>query len=415
MSAAPLTAPRTADVATIRSSHTPSSCASRTWRATTSATSATFCAPISPCAVARRRQPRERRARPTSSRGRAPSSSTTSSRVVFDPMSMQAQRPRSRRERSCHDCRRGLSQDPPNLAAPRHRGHFAGADRLLSEGSILRIRSQSTPARPTAPRHPRSSVRSRLRRARDPRPRPAQVLRGVEAVRGIDFEVARGEVFGLLGPNGAGKTTTVEILEGYRARTSGIVSVLGHDPGDAPARAARARRASCCSAAASTATSPCARWSRTGPASTRAARRRGGHRRSSGCASPSDVRARTLSGGQARRLDLALALVGDPELDLPRRADDRLRPGGAARGVGHDPLARRARQDRAARRRTTSTRRRRCATAWRSSRTGGSSPIGAPGGARRRRASRYRVSWRDDARRAARRARPTTRPRSCTS
>ena len=51
-----------------------------------------------------------------------------------------------------------------------------------------------------------------------------------EAVSGIDFEVAVGEVFGLLGPNGAGKTTTVEILEGYRPRTSGIVSVLGHDP-----------------------------------------------------------------------------------------------------------------------------------------------------------------------------------------
>jgi ABC-2 type transport system ATP-binding protein len=52
-----------------------------------------------------------------------------------------------------------------------------------------------------------------------------------EAVRGLDFEVARGEVFGLLGPNGAGKTTTVEILEGLRARTSGDVSVLGYDPG----------------------------------------------------------------------------------------------------------------------------------------------------------------------------------------
>ena len=51
-----------------------------------------------------------------------------------------------------------------------------------------------------------------------------------EAVRGIDFEVRRGEVFGLLGPNGAGKTTTVEILEGYRDRSGGHVSVLGHDP-----------------------------------------------------------------------------------------------------------------------------------------------------------------------------------------
>lgn len=51
-----------------------------------------------------------------------------------------------------------------------------------------------------------------------------------EAVRGIDFEVYAGEVFGLLGPNGAGKTTTVEILEGLRSRTEGKVSVLGFDP-----------------------------------------------------------------------------------------------------------------------------------------------------------------------------------------
>ena len=53
---------------------------------------------------------------------------------------------------------------------------------------------------------------------------------GFEAVRGIDFEVAEGEIFGLLGPNGAGKTTTVEILEGLRQRSAGEVAVLGYDP-----------------------------------------------------------------------------------------------------------------------------------------------------------------------------------------
>src|SRR5678815_2151962 len=63
---------------------------------------------------------------------------------------------------------------------------------------------------------------------------------GVEALRGVTFEVAEGEVFGLLGPNGAGKTTTVEILEGYRLRDGGDASVLGHDPGGSP-RALRER------------------------------------------------------------------------------------------------------------------------------------------------------------------------------
>jgi ABC-2 type transport system ATP-binding protein len=53
-----------------------------------------------------------------------------------------------------------------------------------------------------------------------------------EAVRGVDLVVNEGDVFALLGPNGAGKTTTVEILEGHRHRTSGSVSVLGHDPGN---------------------------------------------------------------------------------------------------------------------------------------------------------------------------------------
>ena len=72
------------------------------------------------------------------------------------------------------------------------------------------------------------------------------------ALRGVDFTVERGEVFGLLGPNGAGKTTTVEVLEGYRARDSGAVSACSATtPGRAPPRCARAS-ASCCRAAAPT-------------------------------------------------------------------------------------------------------------------------------------------------------------------
>ena len=64
----------------------------------------------------------------------------------------------------------------------------------------------------------------------------------VEALRGISFEVAEGEVFGLLGPNGAGKTTTVEILEGYRARDGGDVERARPRSGDCAARTARADR-----------------------------------------------------------------------------------------------------------------------------------------------------------------------------
>ncbi len=134
-----------------------------------------------------------------------------------------------------------------------------------------------------------------------------------EAVRGIDFDVHRGEVYGLLGPNGAGKTTTVEILEGYRSRTSGIVSVLGHDP----AQRSRDLRSRVGIVLQSTGMY---RHIQVREAVEHFARFYAAPRAVdevldlAGLTSFADQRTRTLSGGQARRLDFALALVGDPEL-----------------------------------------------------------------------------------------------------
>src|ERR1700716_2186314 len=134
-----------------------------------------------------------------------------------------------------------------------------------------------------------------------------------EAVRGIDFEVRRGEVFGLLGPNGAGKTTTVEILEGYRARSEGEVSVLGFDPG-ARSRALRARVGIVLQSTG------LYRHIRVREAVAHFASMYP-HPRAvdeviglTGLEGKENSLVRTLSGGQLRRLDLALALVGDPEL-----------------------------------------------------------------------------------------------------
>jgi ABC-2 type transport system ATP-binding protein len=134
-----------------------------------------------------------------------------------------------------------------------------------------------------------------------------------EALRGIDFEIRTGEVFGLLGPNGAGKTTTIEILEGYRKRSGGEVEVLGVDP----QQAGRAWRERLGVVLQSSSLYP----SLTVRESVRTF---GGYYERQrdvdevvelvGLTEKADARVRTLSGGQKRRLDLGLALVGDPEL-----------------------------------------------------------------------------------------------------
>ena len=136
----------------------------------------------------------------------------------------------------------------------------------------------------------------------------------VEAVRDISFSVAAGEVFCLLGPNGAGKTTTTEILEGYRARSAGEVRVLGHDPEDGE-RALRERVGIVLQEAAAQAELTVAEVLDHVRALLPAPRARSASS-SSSWAWPARraERVKLLSGGQRRRLDLALALVGDPDL-----------------------------------------------------------------------------------------------------
>ncbi len=135
----------------------------------------------------------------------------------------------------------------------------------------------------------------------------------VEAVRGIDLEVQRGEVFAFLGPNGAGKTTTVEILEGYRKRSGGEVSVLGEDPEHA-GRAWRERIGivlqSCRLDPYLTVRESIALYA----GYYEAPRPIEETIEQVGLGGKADARASSLSGGQQRRLDVGMALIGDPEL-----------------------------------------------------------------------------------------------------
>ncbi len=136
---------------------------------------------------------------------------------------------------------------------------------------------------------------------------------GTPAVRGIDLDIARGEVFALLGPNGAGKTTTVEILEGYRNRDDGEVSVLGADPRRA-GRAWRSRIGIVLQLAADAPELTVAEMVGHYAGFYPSPRRPAEVIDLVGLTSKARSRIRTLSGGQQRRLDVALGLVGDPEL-----------------------------------------------------------------------------------------------------
>ena len=160
---------------------------------------------------------------------------------------------------------------------------------------------------------------------------PAIVVEGlrkdygkVRAVDGVSFQVQRGEIYALLGPNGAGKTSTVEILEGHRRRTGGLVRVLGFDPG-AGERHFRERVGVVLQSGGMDAELTVREMVALFAGFYARPRGVAETLEEVGLADKRRARVRTLSGGQARRLDLALALIGDPEvlfLDEPTTGFD---------------------------------------------------------------------------------------------
>jgi ABC-2 type transport system ATP-binding protein len=136
---------------------------------------------------------------------------------------------------------------------------------------------------------------------------------GFEALRGVSFEIERGETFALLGPNGAGKSTTIEILEGYRDRTSGSAAVLGTDPSrgglDWKARLGIVLQ-STGEAPVATVREQLAHFAGLYP------NPRGVDEviEAVGLTDKARTSIRKLSGGQRRRVDVALGIIGRPEL-----------------------------------------------------------------------------------------------------
>ena len=135
----------------------------------------------------------------------------------------------------------------------------------------------------------------------------------LRAVDRLDLDIASGEVYALLGENGAGKTSTIEVLEGLRTRTSGSVRVLGHDPADA-SRDLRDRIGIVLQSTGVERQITVAEAVALYGAVYRRPRPVGEVLELVGLGDRAEARCGTLSGGQRRRLDLALGIVGSPEL-----------------------------------------------------------------------------------------------------